>query len=71
MERPDGVEVAVSQDVQGVHFFTAEEKANGPLWDINDPDLLAIVPVDIDLACGQKHVPGAILDDAIASLLGE
>ena len=71
MKSPDGVEIAVSEDEQGPLVFASEDKVDRSVGNINDPDLLAIGPVDVDLACGQKDVPGAVLDDAIASLLGE
>ena len=59
------------KDVQGLLILTSEYEIDRSLRNINDPDLLAIGPVDIDLAGGQKNVPGAVLDDAIASLLNE
>lgn len=61
------------KDEQGSLILTVEYdyKVNQSMRNMYDPDLLAIGLVDADLACGQKDVPGIVVDDAISSLLNE
>jgi len=61
----------VSKDVDASQIIAPVYLMDRAFRDIEDPDLLAIGPVDSDLACGQKYAPREILDDAISSLLSE
>lgn len=59
------------KDVEGSQIIAPEYLMDRAFQDIDDPDLLAIGPVDKDLACGQNYAPREIMDDAISSLLSE
>ena len=59
------------KDIEGSQIIAPEYLMDRALTDIDDPDLLAIGPVDKDLACGLNYAPREIMDDAISSLLSE